>query len=159
MWPVLNVSFEDVNAFARWRSERDHLTYRLPTEEEWEYAARNGDRDDLFPWGNDWKDNHAVVKEATPTKVGSHPLGNNRWGVSDLVGNVWEWTSSKVSAYPGNPTAIPTASKDWVMIRGGGFDRDPFDKVNPISSCLRTWVPPEGKGLPQLGFRLVRSAP
>lgn len=159
LWPVLNVSFEDVNAFARWRSERDKLTYRLPTEEEWEYAARNGERNDLFPWGNDWKDNHAVVKEATPTKVGSHPLGNNRWGVEDLVGNVWEWTSTKVSAYPGNPTPIPTAAKDWVMIRGGGFDRDPFDKVNPISSCIRTWVPPEGKGLPQLGFRLVRSAP
>jgi serine/threonine protein kinase/formylglycine-generating enzyme required for sulfatase activity len=159
LWPVLNVSLADVNAFARWRSERDNLTYRLPTEEEWEYAARNGERNDLFPWGNDWKDNHAVVKEVSPTKVGSHPLGNNRWGVADLVGNVWELTSSKMSAYPGNPTVIPTAIKDWVIMRGGGFDRNPFDKENPISSCLRAWIPPDGKGLPQLGFRLVRSAP
>ena len=44
LWPVLNVSLKDVNAFASWRSKRDGVTYRLPTEEEWEYAARNGDR-------------------------------------------------------------------------------------------------------------------
>jgi serine/threonine protein kinase/formylglycine-generating enzyme required for sulfatase activity len=158
LWPVLNVSFEDVNEFARWRSERDGVTYRLPTEEEWEYAARNGERNDLFPWGSEWKDNNAVLKQATPAKVGSHPLGNNRWGVEDLIGNVWEWTSSKMSAYPGNPTQITAATKDWMIIRGGGFDRNPVDKENPISSCIRTWVNPEAK-VPQLGFRLVRNAP
>lgn len=159
LWPVLSVSLADVNAFVAWRSERDKVTYRLPTEEEWEYAARNGDRNDLFPWGNDWKENFAVLKDVTPTKVGSHPQGNNKWGVEDLIGNVWELTSSKISAYPGNPTVIPTAVKDWVIMRGGGFDRDPLDKDNPISSCIRAWVPPDGKGLPQLGFRLVRPAP
>ena len=156
-WPVLNVSLDDVNAFAAWRSKRDGVTYRLPTEQEWEYAARNGDRSDLYPWGNEWKDNQAVLKEATPLKVGSHPQGNNRWGVQDLIGNVWEWTSSKTSAYPGNPTPIPTATKDWNVIRGGGYDRDPADKNNPVSSCLRTFVSPESK-IPILGFRLVRSA-
>ena len=40
--------------------------------------------DNLYPWGNEWKDNHAVLKEATPEKVGSRPEGNNRWGVQDL---------------------------------------------------------------------------
>jgi len=156
MWPVLNVSLEDVNAFAGWRSKRDNVTYRLPTEEEWEYAARNGDRGDLYPWGKDWKDNQAVLKEATPEKVGSHPEGNNRWGVADLIGNVWEWTSSKVSAYPGNPTPIPKSTKDWMVIRGAGYDRDPSDRDNPVSSCIRTFVSP-GSKIPQLGFRLVRS--
>ena len=157
MWPVLNVSIEDVDAFAAWRSKRDGVTYRLPTEQEWEYAARNGERGDLYPWGKEWKDDQAVLKEATPAKVGSHPEGNNKWGISDLVGNVWEWTSSNVSAYPGNHTPIPTATKDWHVIRGGGFDRDPSDKDNPVSSCIRTFVSPESK-IPQLGFRLVRSA-
>lgn len=155
-WPVLNVSLQDVNAFASWRSQRDGVTYRLPTEEEWEYAARNGERNDLYPWGNDWKDNHAVLKEATPAKVGSHPEGNNQWGVQDLIGNVWEWTSSRVSAYPGNRTPIPSATKDWMVIRGAGYDRDPSDKDNPVTSCIRTFVSPESK-IPQLGFRLVRS--
>jgi formylglycine-generating enzyme required for sulfatase activity/serine/threonine protein kinase len=158
LWPVLNVSVEDVEAFAAWRSKRDGLTYRLPSEQEWEYAARNGDRDDLYPWGKEWKAGQAVLKEATPTKIGSHPEGNNRWGVADLVGNVWEWTSSKVSAYPGNHTPIPTATKNWNVIRGAGFDRDPADKEFPVSSCIRTFVSPESK-IPQLGFRLVRSAP
>jgi serine/threonine-protein kinase len=156
-WPVLNVSISDVNAFIDWRSKRDKVTYRLPTEEEWEYAARNGDRNDLYPWGKDWKDNVAVLKEATPTRVGSHPEGNNQWGVSDLVGNVWEWTASKVSVYPGNSTSVPAATREWYTIRGAGFDRDPLDKDNPVSSCMRTFVSPQTKA-PQLGFRLVRSA-
>jgi formylglycine-generating enzyme required for sulfatase activity len=160
-WPVLNVSLDDVNAFAGWRSKRDSVTYRLPTEQEWEYAARNGEKNDLYPWGKDLKDNPAalpaVLKEATPTKVGSHPEGNNKWGVSDLIGNVWEWTSSKVSAYPGNPTTIATATRNWNVIRGAGYDRDPFDRDNPVTSCIRTFVSPESR-IPQLGFRLVRSA-
>jgi serine/threonine protein kinase/formylglycine-generating enzyme required for sulfatase activity len=157
MWPVLNVSIEDVDAFAAWRSKRDNVTYRLPTEMEWEYAARNGTSDDLYPWGKSWKENQAVLKEATPAKVGSHLEGNNKWGIADLIGNVWEWTSSKVSAYPGNPTPIPSAIKNWNVIRGAGFDRDPSDRDNPVSSCIRTFVSPESR-IPQLGFRLVRSA-
>ena len=157
LWPVLNVSVDDVNAFASWRSKRDNIAYRLPTEEEWEYAARNGEQSDLYPWGQNWKDNQAVLKEATPAKVGSHPEGNNKWGVADLIGNVWEWTSSKVSAYPGNPTPIPPATKNWNVIRGAGFDRDPSDRDNPVSSCIRTFVSP-GSKIPQLGFRLVRSS-
>ena len=155
-WPVLSVSIDDVNAFATWRSNRDGVVYRLPTEEEWEYAARNGESSDLYPWGNEWKDGQALLKEATPGKVGSYPQGNNKWGVSDLIGNVWEWTSSKVSAYPGNRTAVPTSTKHWVVIRGAGYDRDPADREVPVSSCIRTFVSPESK-IPQLGFRLVRS--
>jgi formylglycine-generating enzyme required for sulfatase activity len=156
LWPVLYVSLQDVNDFAKWRSKRDGVTYRLPTEQEWEYAARNGESSDLYPWGNDWKDNYAVLKQPTPAKVGSHPEGNNKWGVQDLVGNVWEWTSSKVSAYPGNPAQISPAAKDWIVIRGAGYDRNPSDKDNPVTSCIRTFVSPESK-VPQLGFRLVRS--
>jgi serine/threonine protein kinase/formylglycine-generating enzyme required for sulfatase activity len=157
-WPVVNVTFEDANAFARWRSKRDNLPYRLPTEEEWEYAARNGDRNDLYPWGKGWKDNLAVLKgEGTPSAVGSRPDGKNRWDVVDLIGNVWEWTSSKVSAYPGNPTTIPSSTQDWMAIRGGGYFSDPADKDNPVSSCMRSFITPTAKNT-QLGFRLVRSA-
>ena len=158
LWPVVNVSFDDANAFADWRSKRDGVRYRLPTEQEWEYAARNGERSDLYPWGPDWKDNAAVLKQVSPTVVGSRPEGKNKWGVVDLIGNVWEWTSSKVYLYPGNTATIPDDIKDWISIRGGGFVSDPAKSDKPVSSCLRDFMPPTFKSS-QLGFRLVRSAP
>jgi serine/threonine-protein kinase len=157
LWPVVNVSVDDANAFAGWRSKRDGVGYRLPTEEEWEYAARNGEDSDLYPWGKDWQDKNAVLKEATPSAVASRPGGKNKWGVVDLIGNVWEWTSSKVSAYPGNPVKIPTSTQEWVTIRGGCYVSDPENKDNPVSSCMRQFVPPTTK-TPLLGFRLVRSS-
>jgi formylglycine-generating enzyme required for sulfatase activity len=156
LWPVVNVSIDDVNAFAGWRSKRDGVTYRLPTEEEWEYAARNGQRSEIYPWGNDWQAKVAVIKEATPSVVGSRPGGNNRWGVTDLIGNVWEWTSSKVSAYPGNKTVIPDNTREYSTIRGACYVSDPTDPERPISSALREFIPAETK-TPLLGFRLVRS--
>jgi serine/threonine-protein kinase len=157
-WPVVNVSFNDVNEFAAWRSKRDRVTYRLPTEEEWEYAARNGERADLYPWGPDWKDNAAVLKEATPAPVGSRAVGRNRWGIADLVGNVWEWTSSKTSLYPGSTSKFPDSIKDWIVIRGGCYVSDPSRADAPVTACMRDFVPPATKNT-LLGFRLVRSAP
>lgn len=156
LWPVVNVSFDDATSFAAWRSKRDGVSYRLPTEEEWEYAARNGEQSDLYPWGPDWKDKVAVVKDATPAPVGSRPEGKNRWGVFDLIGNVWEWTSSKVSVYPGNPTKIPVSAQDWVSIRGGCYVSDPSKADTPVTACLREFVPPSTKTT-LLGFRLVRN--
>lgn len=155
-WPVVNVSLDDATAFATWRSKRDGLTYRLPTEEEWEYAARNGEQSDLYPWGPEWKDDTAVVKDATPAPVGSRPNGKNKWGVFDLIGNVWEWTASTASVYPGNPAVVPRTMQDWVAIRGGCYVSDPTNREAPISSCLREFVPPSTKTT-LLGFRLVRS--
>jgi serine/threonine-protein kinase len=156
LWPVVNVSFDDATAFAAWRSKRDGVSYRLPTEEEWEYAARNGEQSDLYPWGSDWKDKAAVLKDATPAAVGSRAEGKNKWGVFDLIGNVWEWTSSKASVYPGNPAKVPATIEDWVTIRGGCYVSDPAKSDAPVSSCLREFVPPSTKTT-LLGFRLVRS--
>ena len=156
LWPVVNVSFEDATAFAAWRSKRDGVGYRLPTEEEWEYAARNGGQSDLYPWGPDWKDKAAVLKDATPAPVGSRAEGKNKWGVFDLIGNVWEWTSSRASVYPGNPAKVPASVQDWVTIRGGCYVSDPAKVDAPVSSCLREFVPASTKTT-LLGFRLVRS--
>jgi len=158
LWPVVNVSHNDALAFAAWRSKRDNVNYRLPTEEEWEYAARNGERADLYPWGPTWIDNAAVVKEAAPAPVGSHPEGKNRWGVADLVGNVWEWTASKTSVYPGNSRVVPSEYRDWVAIRGGCYVSDPALLDKPVTACMRDFVPASTKNT-LLGFRLVRSAP
>ena len=156
-WPVVNVSPRDAEAFAAWRSKRDGVTYRLPTEEEWEYAARSGGVYKLYPWGDKWEENHAVVKEGDPRPVGSLPEGANRWGVMDLIGNVWEWTSSKASLYPGNTLEIPAATRDWVVARGGSYTSDPNDRQIPIASTYRDWFAPDRRE-PNYGFRLVRSA-
>ena len=155
-WPVVNVSFDDAVAYAQWRSKRDGVTYRLPTEEEWEYAARNGERADLYPWGSDWVPGLAVLKESTPSPVGSRPAGANRWGVVDLIGNAWEWTASKVSVYPGNKTVISRDKQDLITIRGGCYVSDPANPDMPVSGSLREFVPASTKNT-LLGFRLVRS--
>ncbi len=156
-WPVVNVSPRDAEAFAGWRSSRDGVVYRLPTEEEWEYAARSGGDYKAYPWGDRWEDGRAVVKEADAKPVGSFPEGANRWGVVDLIGNVWEWTSSKASLYQGNTAGqIPTATKEWVVARGGSYSSDPNDRQIPISATYRDWFDPTLKH-PSFGFRLVRA--
>jgi serine/threonine-protein kinase len=158
LWPAVNVSYNDAVAFAAWRSRRDGVSYRLPTEEEWEYTARNGERADLYPWGSAWIENAAVVKEVSPAAAGSHPEGKNRWGVMDLVGNVWEWTSTKTSLYPGNRAPIPDSIKDWVTIRGGCYVSDPGKADTPVTACMRDFVPASTRKT-LIGFRLVRTGP
>ena len=154
-WPVVNVSPRDAEAFAGWRSKRDGVTYRLPTEEEWEFAARNGGAVKLYPWGDRWEPNRAVVREAAPRAVGNYPEGKNRWGVVDLIGNVWEWTSSKASVYM-NVVEIPEGNRDWVVARGGSYASDPDDRQAPISATYRDWYAPTFRHANH-GFRLVRS--
>jgi gamma-glutamyl hercynylcysteine S-oxide synthase len=156
-WPVTNVSFHDAEAFALWRSKRDGVPYRLPTEEEWEYAARNGGENTLYPWGTEWMDDRAATKRSMPLPVGSFPKGANRWGVVDLIGNVWEWTSSKASIYQGR-AQIPPGTKDWIVARGGSYASDPNDVGIPISATYRDWFEPTTKH-PSFGFRLARSVP
>lgn len=160
-WPVSNVSFDDVAAFAAWRSKRDGVVYRLPTEEEWEYAARGGDQNTLYPWSNNWYGDRAHVGYPFPTRTGSYPKGKNRWGVLDLIGNVWEWTSTSAYLYPGvNITdlpydeQLPFSQRGWIIMRGGSHRST---KERNVSSALRDWVPPGSKHS-ALGFRLVREA-
>src|SRR6266404_1819263 len=154
--PVSNVSYDDAVAFAEWRSKRDGVTYRLPTEEEWEYSARNGDKENLYPWGNAWAPGRAAIQEAGVGKeqrVGTYPQGGNRWGVQDLIGNVWEWTSSKASLYPGTPLKLPDVQKGWIVARGGGYS----SSAEKVSATKRDWFAPNYKNA-VLGFRLVKSA-
>lgn len=163
-WPVANVSLADANTFAQWRSKRDGVTYRLPTEDEWEYAARGGTNQWLYPWGNEWSDDRANrgsgnTNEDRLMPVGSYPQGASPWGGLDLIGNVWEWTSSKASIYPNNTTAPPVtpAESEKFIIRGGCYTYvDSPEQGKKITSTWRYWIPPSIK-VPTLGFRLVRS--
>jgi serine/threonine protein kinase len=152
-WPVTNVSPKDAEAFAAWLSQRDGVVYRLPTEEEWEFAARNGSKDSLFPWGNLWEKGRANInQEKNPVNVGSFPQGATKDGLQDMVGNVWEWTSSKAGFYDNRP--IPSDVRNARVLRGGSF----FDKINSdfYDATDRYWFGNENSRYPTIGFRLAR---
>lgn len=154
-WPVRNVSVADAETYARWLSSRDGVTYRLPTEEEWEYVARDGSSAKLYPWGNQWVNGYANIDSSLPKPVGSYKEGATRTGVLDLIGNVWEWTSSKASYYPGNGKKIPPDEQEFIVKRGGSYQSKVRD---PITATYRDWWPETDKH-PTIGFRLVRESP
>ncbi|MGQ0761097.1 MAG: bifunctional serine/threonine-protein kinase/formylglycine-generating enzyme family protein [Acidobacteriota bacterium] len=156
LWPVTFVSQADAVAFAKWRSERDGVNWRLPTEEEWEYAARGGDQENTYPWGNTWTEGNAVTKTSgatEPAAVGTSPNDKTRWGVMDMQGNVYEWTSTKAKYYPGSARQVEGEQRNYYVFRGASFGTTQDPK--PISATRRDWVDGNTK-VGVLGFRLVR---
>jgi formylglycine-generating enzyme required for sulfatase activity len=154
-WPVSNVSARDAEAYAEWLSKRDGVKYRLPTEAEWEFAARNGKDESLFPWGNSWDSTRANLDgRPTPVDVGSFSRGDTLSGLQDMVGNVWEWTSSKASYYDSRKVTAEAATAR--VRRGGSF----AEKVNIhfYNATDRRWFGNEDYKFPTIGFRLVRDA-
>lgn len=154
MFPMTRVSMDDVKAFADWRSKREGKQCRLPTEGEWEYAARNGSANNLYPWGDKWEENRAVLNQQSPRTVGSFLSGANKWGVLDLIGNVNEWTSSEFSAYPEGRFTAPASAKDTFTTRGGSYSLS--SSSSKITSATRFFAKPTGTDS-RLGFRLVCS--
>ncbi len=155
-WPVSNVSAKDAEAFAQWLSTRDGVKYQLPTEAQWEFAARNGTDETLFPWGNNWDDTRANLNgKQSPTIVGSFPTGQTKTGLLDMVGNVWEWTSSRASYYNGHEIQPQEAT---ARVRRGGSFADKI-KTDFYNATDRGWYQKEDDKYPSIGFRLVRDAP
>lgn len=155
--PVRFVSIDDVNAFAAWRSKRDNVEYRLPTEQEWEYAARNGSQKNLYPWGDRFEEGIAVINRSTtaPEPVATKPESANKWGVHDLIGNVWEWTGSKAYLYPGSKGKLEQTEEPHYMVRGGSAEQKATGR-NPITSSFRADLAASRRDA-TLGFRLARS--
>jgi formylglycine-generating enzyme required for sulfatase activity len=91
--PVVGVSWQDAVKYCQWLSAVTERTYRLPSEAEWEKAARGTDGR-RYPWGNDWIDGRCNVSSNATTPVCAFPAGISPYGCFDLLGNVQEWTNT-----------------------------------------------------------------
>ena len=131
--PVINVSWDDATAYAVWLSQQTGKTYRLPTEAEWEYAARAGSTT-KYPWGEEVGLNNANCDGCGSqwAKKQTAPVGSfaaNAFGLHDMHGNVWEWVQDCYhSSYEGAPAygaAREQCDSSSRVLRGGSWDDSP----------------------------------
>lgn len=96
--PVVYVTYYEAEAFCKYLSDIDQeYTYQIPTKEQWEYVAKAGSENRIYPWGNNWNPNYcnnAITQLNKTSEIGMFPQGDSKFGVSDIAGNVWVWTSS-----------------------------------------------------------------
>ncbi|MCS7483182.1 ergothioneine biosynthesis protein EgtB [Umezawaea endophytica] len=157
--PVVHVSFYEAEAYARWAGKR------LPTEVEWEKAARFDPatgRSRRYPWGDEEPaEEHANLgqRHLQPAPVGAYPAGASPLGVHQLIGDVWEWTSSDFHGYTGFEV-FPYAEysqvffgPEYKVLRGGSFGADP----SAVRSTFRNWDYPIRRQI-FAGFRCARDA-
>ncbi len=112
--PVVLISYEDALAYIEWRSHQDGLSYRLPTALEWEKAARGTDGR-YFPWGSEWRDDGTNWSKNGPmgtSAVAAYPLSRSAYGIEDMAGNVFEYTST-------------LTDEPQVILKGCGWDDYP----------------------------------
>jgi formylglycine-generating enzyme required for sulfatase activity len=162
-YPVVRVTWYEAVAFCRWLTQhlQDGYTYRLPTEAEWEYAARRATRR-TYPWGNEEPDGERANYDLTyngTTAVGCFPLGATPDGLQDIAGNVWEWTGSIFKPYPYDATDGRENANDpddsTLVLRGGGW----FKPSLTLRASLRYDNSPAHLHLNGLGFRPARNLP
>ena len=157
--PVLHVCWYEADAYARWAGRR------LPTEPEWEKAARFDPatgRSRRYPWGDaDPSSSHANLgqRHLQPAPAGSYPAGAAPCGARQLIGDVWEWTSSDLAPYPGF-AAWPYREysevffgPEYKVLRGGAFSSDPV----VCRGTFRNWDYPIRRQI-FTGFRTARTA-
>jgi hypothetical protein len=152
--PVVLVDWHDIQAFLSWAG------LRLPSEDEWEKAARGGE-ERLFPWGNDWRDKHSNTLEAGrrwTSQVGFYsPHGDSLYGCADMAGNVWEWTSSLYRRDDDAHRVIRGGSyaNDWEQARTDYREMSP--PVTEAKSTEKKRSVTRLNGWPHLSFRVALS--
>jgi formylglycine-generating enzyme required for sulfatase activity len=154
--PVVFVVWRDAMVYCRWLSEVTGKSYHLPSEAEWEKAARGTDGR-IWPWGNVPPDatqcNYNMTVDNT-TPIGQYPKGASPYGVLDMAGNVWEWTSSLYKEYPykaADGREDPDAEGRRV-VRGGSFN---YYGRHVRCACRFRYLPDFRGDL--IGFRVVAS--
>jgi cytochrome c-type biogenesis protein len=160
--PVVWVSWFDAANFCQWAGKR------LPTEKEWERAAR-GTKGNAYPWGNTFERNRANLPNKLGSKValskaGAFPKGASSEGVEDLVGNVWEWVDGDYVSYPNNTFQFDDFDQGYKVIRGvsvsdiGHFPDEFYAKVlkEYARAGYRQYADPD-QGASDVGFRCVSS--
>lgn len=144
--PITGISWDDAVAYANW------VGRRLPTEDEWEFAAR-GEDGRLYPWGEEWQAGlaNAGGAEGGLADVGVFK-GTSPFGAYDMVGNVWEWTTSDLKPYPGGQ--LPGAPRGGLkVIRGGSWREGPEQATTTYRGYLFTRT---SKDYSATGFRCVK---
>ena len=144
-FPVVNVSWPEANDYATWAGKR------LPTEAEWEFAARAKDGRH-YPWGSNWDATKANTSESNlnhPVAVGSYANAANPLGLLDMAGNVWEWTADDVLSYKDSSITLVPGK----VIRGGAF----YAPKERATTTFRGFAPPD-KQAAGIGFRCVKNA-
>lgn len=140
--PVCNVSYYEADAYCKWTKKR------LPTEAEWEKAASwNEDKQikTIYPWGNDFPtENHANLLESylwSPSEIGSYPLGKSHYGLYQMMGDVWEWTSSEFVGYPSFRSGFAEYNDKWFsnqkVLRGASFATPRYSIRNSYRNFFR----------------------
>ena len=158
-YPATFVSWNDAVQYCEKLSEQENAEYRLPTEEEWEYACRAGTTT-AYSFGDDFgelgkyawfAENTSNANEAHAHRVGQKQP--NPWGLYDMHGNVWEWCQDRYDAYPGDPDTNPFQRRGFVyrVWRGGSW----FSRHQHIRSAHRSGNEP-GWRHRNFGFRVVQ---
>ena len=156
--PVEQVSWQAVQTFLRILNGVDaRYTYRLPTEAEWEYAARAGSTT-AYAFGDDPAELPAYAWYGVNSQCHIRPVGRkqpNAWGLYDMHGNLWEWTHDWDGDYPAGPVTDPSgpASGEYRTNRGGGWSNDPQFLTSSYRGSYRPGYSSNG-----LGFRLARTS-